>query len=129
MYGFSDANVLNWQQEVAESTVLTVVYFWHEQCPWCLRFSPILSNATGKYKEKIKFVRLNILENEANQEIASTFGVLSTPTLMFFCQGRSVAQIIGAMTEENLEKVFDDMLARHKQCLMQSTQLRPAYIV
>ena len=129
MYGFSDANVLNWQQEVAESKVLTVVYFWHEQCPWCLRFSPILSNATGKYKEKIKFVRLNILENEASQEIASTFGVLSTPTLMFFCQGRSVAQIIGAMTEEDLEKVFDDMLARHKQCLMQSTQLKPAYIV
>jgi len=129
MDGFSDANVLSWQQEVAESKVLTVVYFWHEQCPWCLRFSPILSDATTKYREKIKFVRLNILENEANQEIASTFGVLSTPTLMFFCQGRSVGQIIGAMTEEDLEKVFDDMLARHKQCLMQSTQLRPAYIV
>jgi thioredoxin 1 len=129
MDGFSDANVLNWQREVAESNVLTVVYFWHERCAWCLRFSPILSDATDKYREKIKFVRLNILENEANQEIASTFGVLSTPTLMFFCQGRSVGQIVGAMAEEDLSKVFDDMLARYQQCLTQSTQLRPAYIV
>lgn len=129
MEGVSEVSAGNWQQEVSQSTMLTVVYFWHNQCPWCLRLSPIFNEITEEYSGKIKFAKLNVLENPANQEIASNFGIMSTPTLLFLCSGRPVGQVVGLMSKEDLEKAMDDMLLRHRQCLSQSTELRPAYIV
>jgi thioredoxin 1 len=124
-----DVDASNWAKEVAQSTMLTVVYFWHNQCPWCFRLTPIFSEVTEEYQGKIKFVKLNVLGDPANQEIAASFGVMSTPTLMFMCNGRPVGQIVGLLSREDFEKALDDMLLRHRQCLTQSTELRPAYVV
>jgi thioredoxin 1 len=124
-----EADASNWAKEVTQSTILTVVYFWHNQCPWCFRLNPILNEVTEEYRGKMKFVKLYVLEDPANQEIATNFGVMSTPTLMFMCNGRPVGQIVGLLSKEDLEKAFDDMLSKHRQCLTQSTELRPAYIV
>jgi len=125
----SEVDAGNWEQEVSKSDTLTVVYFWHEQCPYCLRLSPIIEELAEKYEGKIKFVKLNVLVDEFNRETAENFGVMSTPTLMFTCSGRPVGQIVGLLPEEVLAKSFDDMLGRYKQCLRQSTELRPSYIV
>jgi thioredoxin 1 len=124
-----EVDASNWAKEVTQSTILTVVYFWHNQCPWCFSLNPIFNEVTEEYRGKMKFVKLNVLEDPANQEIATNFGVMSTPTLMFMCNGRTVGQIVGLLSKEDLEKAFDDMLSRHRQCLTQSTELRPAYIV
>ena len=124
-----DVDASNWEPEIARSTVLTIVYFWHEQCPWCFRFSPILEEVAEEYKEKIKFAKLNVLASPSNQEIANNFGVMSTPTLLFLCRGRPVGQAVGLMSKEDLERGLNDMLARYRGCLSKSTELRPAYIV
>lgn len=129
MESVSEVNAGNWQEEVSQSTTLTVVYFWHNQCPWCLRLNPIFNEIIEEYGGRIKFAKLNVLENPANQEIASNFGIMSTPTLLFLCSGRPVGQIVGLISKEDLERAMDDMLLRHRQCLNQSTELRPAYIV
>jgi thioredoxin 1 len=129
MENVAEVNVSNWQQEVSKSSILTVVYFWHNQCPWCFRLNLILDELSREFIGKIKFVKLNILEDQTNQEIASNCGVMSTPTLTFFCSGRPTGQVVGFMSEENLRRVLDDMLERYRTCLIQSTELRPAYIV
>ena len=108
---------------------MTAVYFWHNQCSWCYKFTPIVEEAKSQYADRLRILKLNILENPTNREIASAYGVMSTPSIMFFCHGRAVGQVIGAMPKEQLERILDDMLARYKQCLTQSTELRPAYIV
>jgi thioredoxin 1 len=127
--GLSEVNAANWQQEVASSSKLIAVYFWHNRCPWCYRFTPIVEEAKLEYADQMKVVKLNILGNPVNREIATGYGVMSTPSIVFFCHGRAVGQVVGAMPKEQLEKVFDGMLGRYKQCLMQSTELKPAYIV
>jgi thioredoxin 1 len=124
-----EVNVSNWDQEVAKSSVLTAVYFWHDQCPWCFRFTPIVNEVSEDYVGRIRFVRLNILESPTNQEIAANYGVMSTPMLLFFCGGRPTGQTIGMMSKEDLEKALNDMLGRYRTCLVQSTELRPSYIV
>ena len=124
-----EVDASNWTTEVTQSNMLTVVYFWHNQCPWCFRLNPIFDEVTEEYRGKIKFVKLNVLGDPANQEIATNFGVMSTPTLVFMCSGRPVGQIVGLLSREDLEKALDDIFSRHRQCLTQSTELRPAYIV
>jgi thioredoxin 1 len=124
-----DVSTANWDQEVAKSTILTAVYFWHDQCPWCLRFAPAVDEVSEKYRGKVKFVKLNILADVTNQEIANNYGVMSTPTLMFFCSGRPTGQTVGMMSKDDLEKALIDILGRYRTCLAQSTQLRSSYIV
>ena len=124
-----NVNLANWEQEVAKATLLTVVYFWHNQCPWCLRLTPTFNEVAKQYKDRVKFVKLNILEDTSNQEIASNFGVMSTPSLIFFCNGRPLGQIVGMMSKQDFESLLNNMLSRYKQCIMQSTELRPSYIV
>jgi len=125
----SDVNANNWSEEVTKSTLLTVVYFWHDHCPWCQRLNPIFNEVSKEFKEKIRFLRMNVLEAPANKEIASDFGVMSTPTLLFLCKGRPVGHIVGFASKVELENGLNDILGRYRQCLSQSTELRPAYIV
>jgi thioredoxin 1 len=119
-----ELNVGNWEKEVSQSETLTVVYFWHQQCPWCFRLTPIFDNVAREYAGKVKFAKLNILESSANQKVATNMGVMSTPTLMFLCNGRPIRQMIGLMSQEELSKTLDDMLRRYKICIKQSTDLR-----
>jgi thioredoxin 1 len=123
-----ELNVDSWEKEISQSSRLTVVYFWHQQCPWCIRLTPIFDKISEEYAGNIKFAKLNILESPTNQEIATNLGIMSTPTLMFFCNGRPVGQTVGLMSKEELGKILDDMLGRYKTCIRQSTDLRD-YIV
>jgi len=123
-----ELNANNWKKEISQNEKLMVVYFWHEQCPWCLRLNPIFSEVAEEYEEKIKFAKLNILESPTNQEIAVNLGVMSTPTLLFICGGRPIGQVVGLMSKEDLEKTLNETLGRYKTCIRQSTDLR-GYIV
>ena len=129
MANVTDVNVANWDKEVAKSAVLTAVYFWHNQCPWCVRFTPIVDMVSEEYRGRVKFVKLNILADSTSQEIAGNYGVMSTPTLMFFCSGRPVGETVGMMSMEDLEKALNDILGRYRTCLAQNTQLKPFYVV
>jgi len=124
-----DVNANNWTEQISRPTVLTAVYFWHNECPWCQRLNPIFSDIAEEFKEKIRFLKINVLENQANQELASNYGIMSTPTLLFLCKGRPVGQIVGFVSKEDLAKGLNDILGRYRQCLSQSTELRPAYVV
>lgn len=119
-----EVSARNWKKAVLKSNILVIVDFWHSRCSWCLKLNPIFDEVGEEYKDKIKFVKLNVLENPANREIASNNGIMSTPTLAFFCEGRPVGQALGFMSKEQLKKLIDDMLEKHKECINQSTELK-----
>lgn len=129
MENLAEVNAANWEQEVSKSEMLTVVYFWHDRCPWCLRFTPLLNEIAVEFAGKMKFLRLNMLDSPTNKEIAANFGVMSTPTLLFICGGRPVGQVVGYVSSEDLKKALDDIHGRYQACLTQSTQLKDAYVV
>ena len=124
MVSVKEVNASNWEQEVLESDILTIVDFWHNGCPWCLRLNPIFNEVAEEYKDTIKFVKLNVLEDPGNREIAIHNGIMSTPTLVFFCKGRPVGQVMGFLPKESLTKMLDDMLERHIDCIKKSTELK-----
>lgn len=114
----------NWKREVLRSDVLTIVDFWHDHCPWCLKLNPIFGEIAKEYKDTIKFVKFNVLENSGNREIAVHHGIMSTPTLMFFCKGRPVGQALGFTPKERLREILDDMLKEYNECIQRSTELK-----
>ncbi|MEM2610815.1 MAG: thioredoxin domain-containing protein, partial [Candidatus Bathyarchaeia archaeon] len=74
----SDVDAEDWEREVLQSDVLTIVDFWHERCPWCIRLNPIFEEVAEEYRDKAKFVRFNVLKNPRNRDIAMRNGVMGT---------------------------------------------------
>ncbi|MBS7641405.1 MAG: thioredoxin family protein [Candidatus Bathyarchaeia archaeon] len=52
------------------------------------------------------------MESEGNSELAEDFGVMETPTLIFFCEGRPLMHLVGFMPEVDLRRAINDMLSR-----------------
>nr|MDO8097550.1 thioredoxin domain-containing protein [Candidatus Njordarchaeota archaeon] len=122
-----DVDTSNFLQEVLQSDILTFVEFWHETCPWCVKLAPILEEVAREYKGRVRFVKFNILASPYNKELAAHLGIMSTPTMVFFCNGRAIQGIAGFMTKGQLVRTIDDMLQRHRQCLEQSTEVKQDY--
>jgi len=123
MHSVLDVNAENWDKEILRSNTLVVVDFWHERCPWCLRLNPIYSEVSKEYGDRVKFAKLNVLENLENQKIAAKYGIMGTPTLIFFCEGRPVEMVAGFQPKERLKQLIDDVIAKHRECIEKSTAL------
>ena len=119
-----DVDAGNWEKEVIASDVLTLVEFWHEKCSWCLRLNPVFEELAEEFRDRIKFTKLNILSKPDSREIAVRYGVMGTPTLMFFCKGRSIETVVGLAAKDRLKETVREMVEKHEQCIEQSTELK-----
>jgi len=108
-----NVNSKNWEHYVLESKNLVLVEFWHESCPSCKEFDPICLEVAKEYKDKLKFIKFNVLKNKANRSLAIKYGLTSTPTLIFFCNGKSLStkeEREGFETKIQFRKTIDKML-------------------
>ena len=119
-----EVNSDSWETEVLKSEGLVVVDFWHQQCPWCARLAPIFSEVAKEYWDKAKFASLNVLSSHENQHIALHLGLMSTPTLVFFCQGKPIFAAAGFQTKERIKQLVEDALKNYKECAGKSTELK-----
>ena len=118
-----EVNADTWDREVLGSSVLTLFDFWHERCSWCLRLNPIFEEIAQAYEDRVKFVKMNVLSSNENRHIAVEQGIMGTPTLTFFCEGRVVETVAGFQSKDKLTTLVDDVIAKHRDCLEQSTEL------
>ena len=119
-----DVSAGDWEKEILKSNTLVLVDFWHERCPWCKRLAPIYSEVAKEYEGKVKFAKLNVLESQDNREIAVKYGIMGTPTLVFFCEGRPIETIAGFQPKERLKQLVDDMVDKHRECIKKSTEFK-----
>jgi len=120
-----DVSAGDWEREILKSDTLVLVDFWHEQCPWCKRLEPIYNEVAREYEGKVKFGKLNALESKENRDIAVKYGIMGTPTLVFFCEGRPIETVAGFQPKESLKQLVDDVIDKHQECIMKSTELKP----
>jgi thioredoxin 1 len=126
--GMVTTNAMNWQQEILQSKKLAVVMFWHQQCPYCRILEPIYEELSREYSGKLKFAKFNVLESPENETLAAKYGIMGTPTLMFFCQGKPVQDFVGALTKDYVQQGIEFALKKHQECANLSTPLRLPYI-
>lgn len=119
-----EADAMNWKREVAEAAKLVLVEFWHPQCPYCGILAPTYVELAEEYGEKLKFTRFNVLENPANQALAVKYGIMGTPTLKFFCQGRPVQELVGVLSKDKLRQGIEFAIEKHRECAASSTPLK-----
>lgn len=118
-----ELDALTWDKEVVKSEKPVVVDFWHNQCPWCLKFSSIYDKLSEEY-ERATFAKLNILANQDNGGIATEYGVMGTPTILVFCEGREIGEVVGFIEKDALKQELDRILDRGNACVKQSSVLQ-----
>lgn len=85
---------------------VAIVDFWAEWCAPCLILAPIIEDLAKDYPS-VGFGKLN---SDESQDIASRYGVMSLPTVIFFKDGEPVDEVIGAVPREELELRLKSLL-------------------
>jgi thioredoxin 1 len=122
LMGVKDVDSEDWEKEILGSDTLVLVDFWHERCPWCKRLDPVFYEVAEEYGDKVKFAKLNVLSSHQNNHLAAENGVMGTPTLVFYSDGRQIGTAVGFQPKDRLKQLVDEMLEKHKQCASQSTK-------
>ena len=97
-----------WEQEVLKAPGLVLIDFWAVWCGPCRMVAPIVDEISKEYAGKLKVLKLN---TDENPDIASKYRIMGIPTLMFFKNGQTVDQIVGAVPKAQLKSKVDALLA------------------
>jgi thioredoxin 1 len=98
----------NFQKEVLESDVPVLVDFWAPWCAPCRIVAPVVEQLADEYIGKFKIAKLN---TDENNKTASTYGIMSIPTLGIFKDGQLVDGVVGAVPKQTLSKKLDEHIS------------------
>jgi thioredoxin 1 len=97
----------NFKKEVLESELPALVDFWAPWCGPCRLVAPIVDELSKEYAKKVKICKLNV---DDNPKVASHYGVMSIPTIMFFKNGKVSEQVVGALNKAELKRKIESNL-------------------
>jgi thioredoxin reductase (NADPH) len=96
-------------QDVVLNGGKVVLDFYSTECPPCEALATKFEALSEIYENEIKFIK--ILRQE-NRELASRLGVSSSPTLLFYDNGRQVGdQLSGGIKRADIVKNLNSLLA------------------
>ena len=122
MPGVSEIQASQWASEVVKAEGPVVVDFWHNMCAWCKKLNPVFAQLPEAIPG-VKFLKVNILESPENRKVAIDSGVMGTPTIKVFCEGRPISELVGFKPLEKLVSELNEILDQKDSCLDQSTPL------
>lgn len=94
----------NFEEEVLKSDIPVLVDFWATWCGPCQMLSPIIAEIAEEFAGKIKVGKVN---TDEEGPLASKFGIMSIPTVMFFRDGEVVETLVGFRPKEDFVKVIN----------------------
>ena len=101
-------NDSNFQSEVLESDVPTLVDFWAPWCAPCLIIGPVIEELAGEYKGKLKVAKMNVDESPATP---GQYGIRGIPTVILFKGGQVADQVVGVVPKAHLKSMIDKVVS------------------
>ncbi|MFQ5328432.1 MAG: thioredoxin [Thermodesulfobacteriota bacterium] len=94
----------NFDLEIMQSKVPTLIDFWATWCAPCRALAPIVEEMAETYAGKIKVAKMNVDENPATP---GKYGVRGIPTLILIKDGEVVDQVVGAVPKSQIQGLID----------------------
>ena len=97
----------NFVDEVLRSDQPVMLDVWSPGCGPCAMLEPIVMDLAAAYAGRVKVAEMNAAEA---MEYTARFGVMGTPTVLFFKKGREVERVTGFVGSRYLRQVIDEDL-------------------
>tara|TARA_Y100001978_G_scaffold68176_1_gene61326 strand:- start:2066 stop:2392 length:327 start_codon:yes stop_codon:yes gene_type:complete len=100
---FSDDSFEN---DVLKSDIPVLVDFWAEWCGPCKMLTPIIEEVANDFKDKVKCGKVNV---DHCPSTASSYGIRSIPSLLFFKNGKVQEQLVGAVPKQQIVDILNKL--------------------
>jgi thioredoxin 1 len=97
----------NFKKEVLDSDLPVLVDFWASWCGPCKMIAPTIDELAKEYADRMKIGKIDV---DANPKIATEYGVMSIPTIIFFKNGKVMDQAVGAASKPDLKRKIEENL-------------------
>ena len=97
----------NFQQEVLDSDVPSLVDFWAEWCMPCKMIAPTLEELAAEFAGRVKVGRV---DTDDNRDTAMKYGISAIPTLILFKDGQVISKFVGLQPKANLKAALEEAL-------------------
>jgi thioredoxin 1 len=104
-----NVNEQDFKSIVLDSQKPVLVDFWAVWCGPCRMVAPVVDELSQDYKDRVTFAKVNVDEAP---KIASTYNVMSIPTIILFKEGRPHEQVVGYRPKKDIQKVIDKVLGQ-----------------
>ncbi len=107
-----DVTTESFQQDVIERSheLPVVVDFWAAWCGPCRMLGPAIESEVAKREGKVELAKVDV---DAEQPLASQFGIQSIPTVAVFRNGSPVTGFVGAHPAPAIGRFLDETIERH----------------
>jgi len=114
----SDITDMDWERLVEKNEKPVFVMFYSPSCTHCIQIMPSVEELAKDFGTEVFFVKLNLLKYDY---IGERYGVMATPTFVFFCGGKPVQTRVGAIFPPILKKMVEEMVRHGEKCLLASS--------
>lgn len=105
-------NYENGQEWKYEGELPCIIDFYADWCGPCKMVAPILEELAAEYDGKIKIYKI---DTEAEQELASVFGIRSIPSILFVPKEGQPQMAMGALPKSTFKKAIDEVLLAEQE--------------
>lgn len=97
----------NYSKEVLEyKEKVVLVDFYADWCGPCKMMAPVVEEISEELKDKVKVCKVNVDEN---QNLASQYGIMSIPTLIFIKNGKLEKTLVGLRDKQELVSIIEEL--------------------
>ena len=94
-----------------EGTLPCIIDFYADWCGPCKMVAPILEELSTEYTGKVNIYKI---DTEAEQELASAFGIRSIPSILFVPMDGPPQMAVGALPKDSMKQTINDILLAGK---------------